>query len=139
MRPTECPHILWNIDKDLPCISGTRLRVQDVVQHHLGGHTLEEIEGANPTYSRAEILSALPPTSHLLHVRRPAAARRQQRCQLLEVTDELPDAKRVRKRAGPVPILANVCATSPGTTAKPPLSTRTRRSPTRKSIVPSST
>jgi uncharacterized protein (DUF433 family) len=59
MRPTEYPHILWNIDKDLPCISGTRLRVQDVVALHLGGHTLEEIEEAYPSYSRAELLSAL--------------------------------------------------------------------------------
>jgi uncharacterized protein (DUF433 family) len=59
MRPTEYPHILWNIDKDLPCISGTRLRVQDVVQHHLGGRSLDEIMEAYPTYSRAEVLSAL--------------------------------------------------------------------------------
>ena len=59
MRPTEYPHILWNIDKDLPCISGTRLRVQDVVALHLGGRSLEEIEEAYPTYSRAELLSAL--------------------------------------------------------------------------------
>jgi uncharacterized protein (DUF433 family) len=59
MRPTEYPHILWNIDKGLPCISGTRLRVQDVVAHHLGGRSLDEIEENYPTYSRAEILSAL--------------------------------------------------------------------------------
>lgn len=59
MRPTEYPHILWNIDKDLPCIAGTRLRVQDVVEHHLGGRSLDEIEEAYPSYSRAELLSAL--------------------------------------------------------------------------------
>ena len=59
MRPTEYPHILWNIDKDLPCISGTRLRVQDVAALHLGGRSLDEIEEAYPTYSRAELLSAL--------------------------------------------------------------------------------
>ena len=59
MRPTEYPHILWNIDKELPCISGTRLRVQDVVALHLGGRTLEEIEEAYPSYSRAELLSVL--------------------------------------------------------------------------------
>ena len=59
MRPTEYPHILWNEDKGLPCISGTRLRVQDVVAHHLAGRSLAEIEEAYPSYSRAEILSAL--------------------------------------------------------------------------------
>ncbi len=59
MRPTEYPHIFWNEDKGLPCISGTRLRVQDVVAHHLAGRGLAEIEGAYPIYSRAEILSAL--------------------------------------------------------------------------------
>jgi uncharacterized protein (DUF433 family) len=59
MRPTEYPHILWNIDKDLPCVSGTRLRVQDVVAQYLLGRSLEAVEEAYPTYSRAELLSAL--------------------------------------------------------------------------------
>jgi uncharacterized protein (DUF433 family) len=59
MRPTEYPHILWNLDKDLPCVSGTRLRVQDVVGQYLLGRSLEAIEEAYPTYSRAELLSAL--------------------------------------------------------------------------------
>jgi uncharacterized protein (DUF433 family) len=59
MRPTEYPYILWNIDKDLPCISGTRLRVQDVVEHFQAGRTLDDIIEAYPSYSRAEILSAL--------------------------------------------------------------------------------
>lgn len=59
MRPTEYPHILWNIDKDLPCISGTRLRVQDVVAQYEVGHSLEVVEEAYPTCSRAELLSAL--------------------------------------------------------------------------------
>ncbi len=59
MRPTEYPHILWNIDKNLPCISGTRLRVQDVVTRYLGGRSIEEIEEDYPTYSRTELLSAL--------------------------------------------------------------------------------
>ena len=58
-RPTEYPHILWNIDKDLPCVSGTRLRVQDVVENHQAGRTLDDIVEAYPSYSRAEILSAL--------------------------------------------------------------------------------
>lgn len=59
MRPTEYPHILWNIDKDLPCISGTRLRVQDVVAQYRVGRSLEKVAEAYPTYSRAELLSAL--------------------------------------------------------------------------------
>ncbi|MGD9891097.1 MAG: DUF433 domain-containing protein [Dehalococcoidia bacterium] len=59
MRPTEYPHILWNIDKDLPRISGTRLRIQDVVEHHQAGRMLDDIIEAYPSYSRAEILSAL--------------------------------------------------------------------------------
>ncbi|MGD9891099.1 MAG: DUF433 domain-containing protein [Dehalococcoidia bacterium] len=59
MRPTEYPHILWNIDKELPCVSGTRLRVQDVVAQYAAGGNLEEIEEAYPSYSRAELLSAL--------------------------------------------------------------------------------
>jgi uncharacterized protein (DUF433 family) len=59
MRPTEYPHIFWNEDKDLPCISGTRLRVQDVVAHHLAGRRSAEIAEAYPSYSLAEILSAL--------------------------------------------------------------------------------
>jgi DNA-binding transcriptional ArsR family regulator len=59
MRPTEYPHILWNIDKNLPCISGTRLRVQDVVAHHLGGRSFSEIAEAYSSYSKAELLSAL--------------------------------------------------------------------------------
>jgi uncharacterized protein (DUF433 family) len=59
MRPTEYPHILWNIDKELPCVSGTRLRVQDVVEHYLGGRSPAEIAEAYPTYSMAELLSAL--------------------------------------------------------------------------------
>jgi uncharacterized protein (DUF433 family) len=59
MRPTAYPHILWIIDKDLPCVSGTRLRVQDVVAQYLAGRSLEAVEEAYPTYSRAELLSAL--------------------------------------------------------------------------------
>ena len=59
MRPTEYPHILWNEDKGVPSIAGTRLRVQDVVAHHLAGRRLEEIAEAYPSYSRAQILSAL--------------------------------------------------------------------------------
>lgn len=59
MRPTEYPHTLWNIDKDLPCIEGTRLRVQDVVTLHLGGRNPKDLEEAYPCYSRAELLSAL--------------------------------------------------------------------------------
>lgn len=59
MRPTEYPHIFWNEDKDLPCIAGTRLRVQDVVEHYRSGRSVEEIHEAYPSYSLAEILSAL--------------------------------------------------------------------------------
>lgn len=59
MRPTEYPHIFWNEAKGVPCISGTRLRVQDVVAHHLAGRSLADVEEAYPSYSRAEILSAL--------------------------------------------------------------------------------
>ena len=59
MRPTEYPHILWNIDKDLPCISGTRLRVQDVVALHKAGHTIEEITDDFPPHTRAEVCAAL--------------------------------------------------------------------------------
>jgi uncharacterized protein (DUF433 family) len=59
MRPTEYPHILWNIDKDLPCVSGIRLRVQDVVEHYQGDRSPAEIAEAYPTYSMAELLSAL--------------------------------------------------------------------------------
>ncbi|MGH2586206.1 MAG: DUF433 domain-containing protein, partial [Dehalococcoidia bacterium] len=59
MRPTEYPHILWNIDKDLPCISGTRLRVQDVVAHHQDGRSIEEITEVFPPHTRAEICAAL--------------------------------------------------------------------------------
>ena len=59
MRPTEYPHILWNIDKDLPCISGTRLRVQDVVAHYRAGRSAEEIQQAYPSYTLAQVFSAL--------------------------------------------------------------------------------
>ena len=59
MRPTEYPHILWNIDKDLPCIAGTRLRVQDIVGNHLAGRSPEEIREAYPGYTLAQIYSAL--------------------------------------------------------------------------------
>ena len=59
MRPTEYPHILWNIDKDLPCVEGTRLRVQDVAGNHLAGRSPEEIREAYPSYTLAQIFSAL--------------------------------------------------------------------------------
>ena len=59
MRPTEYPHILWNIDKDLPCISGTRLRVQDVVVLHHMGESIAEIVANFPPHSPAEICAAL--------------------------------------------------------------------------------
>ncbi len=59
MRPTEYPHILWNVDKDLPCISGTRLRVQDVVALHKAGRTIEEITDDFPPHTPAEICAAL--------------------------------------------------------------------------------
>ena len=59
MRPTEYPHILWNIDKDLPCISGTRLRVQDVVALHQMGQSIGEIVENFPPHAPAEICAAL--------------------------------------------------------------------------------
>lgn len=60
MRPTEYPHIFWNEDKHLPCISGTRLRVQDVVaQHRSGGLSPDQIVEAFPSHTLAEIYSAL--------------------------------------------------------------------------------
>jgi uncharacterized protein (DUF433 family) len=59
MRPTEYPHILWNIDKDLPCISGTRLRVQDVVALHQMGESIAEIVANFPPHTPAEICAAL--------------------------------------------------------------------------------
>ena len=60
MRPTEYPHIFWNEDKNLPCISGTRLRVQDVVAHHLHGRlTPEEIAASFSSVTLADIYSAL--------------------------------------------------------------------------------
>jgi uncharacterized protein (DUF433 family) len=59
MRPTEYPHILWNEDKDLPCVEGTRLRVQDVVGNHAAGRSAEEIQEAYPSYTLAQIYSAL--------------------------------------------------------------------------------
>ena len=59
MRPTEYPHILWNIDKDLPCISGTRLRVQDVVALHQMGESIAEIAVNFPPHTPAEICAAL--------------------------------------------------------------------------------
>ena len=59
MRPTEYPHILWNIDKDLPCISGTRLRVQDVIALHQMGQSIGEIVENFPPHTPAEICAAL--------------------------------------------------------------------------------
>lgn len=59
MRPTEYPHITWNEDKGLPCISGTRLTVQDVVDLHLDGQRIEEIQENFPSYTLTEIASAI--------------------------------------------------------------------------------
>ena len=59
MRPTEYPHIYWNEDKGVPCIAGTRLRVQDVVAHHLGGASIQEITTMFPPHTPAEICAAL--------------------------------------------------------------------------------
>ncbi len=59
MRPTEYPHIFWNEDKGLPCVEGTRLRVQDVVGNHLAGRSPQEIREAYPSYTLAQIYSAL--------------------------------------------------------------------------------
>ncbi len=59
MRPTEYPHIFWNVDKDLPCIDGTRLRVQDVVAHHQDGRSIAEIVEMFPPHTPAEVCSAL--------------------------------------------------------------------------------
>jgi uncharacterized protein (DUF433 family) len=59
MRPTEYPHIFWNEDKGLPCIEGTRLRVQDVVAHHLGGASIQEITAMFPPHTPAEVCAAL--------------------------------------------------------------------------------
>ncbi len=59
MRPTEYPHILCNIDKDLPCVSGARLRVQDMVALDQMGETLDEIVLNFPPHTLAEICAAL--------------------------------------------------------------------------------
>ena len=59
MRPTEYPHIFWNEDKDVPCVAGTRLRVQDVVALHKAGEDIDEITDNFPPHTRAEICSAL--------------------------------------------------------------------------------
>lgn len=59
MRPTEYPHILWNIDKDLPCVAGTRLRVQDVVALHQMGERIEEIAANFLPHTPAEVRPAL--------------------------------------------------------------------------------
>jgi uncharacterized protein (DUF433 family) len=59
MRQTEYPHIFWNEDKHLPCIEGTRLRVQDVVAHHKAGRSIQAIAADFPPHTRAEICSAL--------------------------------------------------------------------------------
>jgi uncharacterized protein (DUF433 family) len=59
MRPTEYPHIFWNEDKHLPCIAGTRLRVQDIVAHHKAGRSIQAIAADFPPHTRAEICSAL--------------------------------------------------------------------------------
>jgi uncharacterized protein (DUF433 family) len=59
MRPTEYPHIFWNEDKNLPCVAGTRLRVQDVVAHHKAGRSIQAIAADFPPHTRAEICSAL--------------------------------------------------------------------------------
>lgn len=59
MRPTEYPHITWNEDKGLPCISGTRLRVQDVVALYLDGQRIEDIQANFPSHTLAEIASAI--------------------------------------------------------------------------------
>ena len=58
VRPTEYPHIFWNEDKNLPCVAGTRLRVQDVLAQHKAGHSIDEITGNFPPHTRAEICSA---------------------------------------------------------------------------------
>jgi uncharacterized protein (DUF433 family) len=55
MRPTEYPHIFWNEDKHLPCIAGTRLRVQDVVAHYQGGRSIEEIAEEFPPHTPAQV------------------------------------------------------------------------------------
>jgi uncharacterized protein (DUF433 family) len=59
MRPTEYPHIYWNEDKGVPCIEGTRLRVQDIVAHHLGGASIQEITAMFPPHTHAEVCAAL--------------------------------------------------------------------------------
>jgi uncharacterized protein (DUF433 family) len=100
MRPTEYPHILWNIDKDLPCISGTRLRVQDVVEHHQAGRTLDDIVEAYPTYSRAEILSALAYYyDHQQEMDVSIARRRQQADALLAEIDARQGPSKARRLA----------------------------------------
>lgn len=59
MRPTEYPHIFWNEDKNLPCIEGTRLRVQDVVAHYKAGRSIEEIADDFPPHTPAQVASAV--------------------------------------------------------------------------------
>src|SRR5438105_1067242 len=59
MRPTEYPHILWNEDKGVACVAGTRLKVSDVVAHYLAGEPVESIVENFPPHTPAEIFSAL--------------------------------------------------------------------------------
>src|SRR4051794_2733168 len=57
--PTEFPHIDWAVNKRVPVVAGSRLRVQDVVPHHKAGLTIAKIVDLYPTYSTAEIASAI--------------------------------------------------------------------------------
>lgn len=59
MRPTEYPHIFWNIDKDLPCVAGTRLRVQDIAARYQFGDSMNELVENFPPHTHAEIFAAL--------------------------------------------------------------------------------